>query len=50
MADALSILRETLDALTFAHAHGVIHRDIKPENILIGGGHAVVADFGTCEK
>jgi serine/threonine-protein kinase len=24
----------------------VIHRDIKPENILLGAGHAIVADFG----
>ena len=46
VADVVRILRETLDALTFAHAHGVIHRDIKPENILISAGHAVVADFG----
>jgi serine/threonine-protein kinase len=46
IAEALGIVRETLDALAFAHAHGVIHRDIKPENILLGGGHAVVADFG----
>jgi len=34
------------DALSYAHAHGVVHRDIKPENILLESGHAVVADFG----
>lgn len=44
--DAVRILREVLDALAFAHKHGVIHRDIKPENVLIEAGHCVVADFG----
>src|SRR6267378_1831711 len=44
--DALRIARETLDALDYAHRHGVIHRDVKPENILLTETHALVADFG----
>jgi eukaryotic-like serine/threonine-protein kinase len=44
--EALQLAREVADALAYAHGQGVIHRDIKPENILLGAGHALVADFG----
>ena len=46
LADALRVMREVVDALGFAHEHGLVHRDVKPENVLIEAQHAVVADFG----
>jgi serine/threonine-protein kinase len=44
--DAVTIAGEVADGLAYAHDLGVVHRDIKPENILLGHGHATIADFG----
>ncbi len=45
----VQILKDTLDALQYAHSHQVVHRDIKPDNIMLSGKHAVVTDFGVAK-
>ncbi len=47
--DAVKLLVEVVDALAYAHAHGVVHRDIKPDNVLLSGRHALVMDFGVAK-
>ncbi|GMV38391.1 MAG: hypothetical protein AMXMBFR64_01070 [Myxococcales bacterium] len=34
-AEAVSIVRQTLDALALAHAHKIVHRDLKTENLML---------------
>jgi eukaryotic-like serine/threonine-protein kinase len=43
---ALRLVRESAEALDYAHRNNVVHRDIKPENLLLEDDHALVADFG----
>lgn len=46
-ARIVDIMSSVLDALGYAHAHGLVHRDVKPHNILLGNdGTARLADFG----
>lgn len=47
--EVVRILHDVIDALSYAHARGVIHRDIKPGNILRQGTHALVTDFGVAK-
>ena len=44
---AVSLVVEIAEAISYAHQQGFIHRDIKPANVLIDlNGHPHVADFG----
>jgi tRNA A-37 threonylcarbamoyl transferase component Bud32 len=47
--EAVRLLTEIVDALSYAHARGVVHRDVKPDNVMLSGRHALVMDFGVAK-
>lgn len=46
----LQIVMAACQALSYAHARGVIHRDLKPENIWVGNfGEVILLDWGVAK-
>jgi serine/threonine-protein kinase len=52
--EAMRIIQQALDALSYAHQQGYIHRDIKDQNILVSGDWpnltAKLTDFGLAKS
>jgi len=47
LSEVLRIIREATEALSYAHARGMIHRDVKPANLMLDSdGRVVLTDFG----
>lgn len=51
-AEALPIIRQVGEALTYIHSQGFLHRDVKPANIVLrrDTGQAVLIDFGLARE
>lgn len=47
LSDAVGIMMQAIDGLSYACERGIIHRDIKPSNLMITpDGRVKIADFG----
>jgi len=47
LKETVDIALQLCDALSYAHAHGVVHRDVKPDNVhILPGGIIKLTDFG----
>jgi serine/threonine protein kinase len=49
--DSIAVIRETVRALSVAHAEGIVHRDIKPDNIMLTTkGELKIVDLGIAKR
>jgi serine/threonine-protein kinase len=46
ITEAIRVMRDVADAITCAHAHGVLHHELKPSRVVVGGNSAVITDIG----
>lgn len=46
LAEGVAIARALAEAMTHAHAHGVVHRDLKPGNVMLTDQGPKVMDLG----
>lgn len=45
--EAVNVLQQAAEALSFAHERGIVHRDIKPSNMMLDeNGRLKILDFG----
>jgi serine/threonine protein kinase len=49
--ERIRIATQLLQALSYAHARGVVHRDLKPANVMVGRfGEVVLMDWGIAKR